>query len=439
LARERTPVSFWSSVSLGIGAMIGAGIFALLGEAGAIAGAATWLSFVLGGIVALASGYSMGKLGARYPSAGGVVEFLTQAWGPGTMSGAMSIALYLAALVALSLISKAFGSYAAQLFFRSTDALTRDLFTVGVIAAFCAVNLRGAREVALWERVTVAVKYVVLVAFGGVGLCFAHRAWLAPALYPPPSRVVFSVAITFFAYEGFRVIANAAEDMAAPRRELPRAFAASILLVMLLYVLVALAVFGSLPVERVIAAKDYALAEAARPVFGELGYVVVAMTALVSTASAINASLYAVTNVTYQLAKQGELPAAFGAPIAHSREGLVISSLLIVAFALFFNLSQIAALGSLSILVVHLFVHLGHLRLLPETGARGWLVVAAVALTGGAIATSIYFELATSPWIVGLLALLFPLALGMERILRHFGAKRIVARIDGQGAAARGR
>jgi amino acid transporter len=76
LHKSGKPVSFWSAVAMGIGAMVGAGIFALLGQAGQIAGSAVWISFLAGGVIALLSGYSMGRLGARFPSAGGLVEYL---------------------------------------------------------------------------------------------------------------------------------------------------------------------------------------------------------------------------------------------------------------------------------------------------------------------------------------------------------------------------
>ncbi len=109
------PVSFASAVSLGVGTMIGAGIFALLGEAGAIAGSAVWISFLIGGGIALLSGYSLGKFGARYPSAGGIVEYLIRGYGDNVFAGAMSVMMYIAALVSVSLVAKAFGSYASAL------------------------------------------------------------------------------------------------------------------------------------------------------------------------------------------------------------------------------------------------------------------------------------------------------------------------------------
>ena len=107
------PMTFWAAVSLGVGAMIGAGIFALLGEAGTIGRSATYVSFIMGGSIALLSGYSLGKLGARYPSAGGIVEYLVQCYGTGLFAGAMSITLYIAALISMALIAKTFGNYFA--------------------------------------------------------------------------------------------------------------------------------------------------------------------------------------------------------------------------------------------------------------------------------------------------------------------------------------
>ena len=124
------PVTFWSAVAMGIGAMVGAGIFALLGQAGAIAASAVYLSFLAGGVIALLSGYSLGRLGARYPSSGGLVEYLVQAYGEGVFSGAMSVMMYMAAVISTALVAKTFGIYAASLFGGDTSALLVDVFAV---------------------------------------------------------------------------------------------------------------------------------------------------------------------------------------------------------------------------------------------------------------------------------------------------------------------
>ncbi|HEY6628274.1 MAG TPA: amino acid permease, partial [Acidimicrobiia bacterium] len=109
-------MSVRGAASLGIGAMVGAGIFALLGEAGAVAGNATWLSFLLGGLVATLLGYVVAKLGARYPSKGGLVTFLMEGYGPGHLAGVFSWLLYFAAIIITAMVAVSFGSYAVALF-----------------------------------------------------------------------------------------------------------------------------------------------------------------------------------------------------------------------------------------------------------------------------------------------------------------------------------
>ena len=379
---SKKPIGLWSAVAMGIGAMVGAGIFALLGEASNISGSAVYISFIVGGVIALFSGYSLGKLGARYPSSGGIIEYLSQAFGSGTFTGSMGVMMYFSAIVSMSLIAKAFGNYAITFFpIHIEQHLWRHVFSVGIVILFILINLRGAKDVAIWERITVGIKFLVLAVLSIAGIVVLKPELLSTSHYPPVNDIFFSLAITFFAYEGFRVITNVAEDMPNPSKTLPRAMAGAILLVMLLYVAIAFAVFGNLSVDEVIAAKDFALAQAALPIFGQAGFTIVAITALVSTASAINANLYAVTNVTYQLAKDGELPTEFGRPIAHSREGLVISGIFIIVSLLLFDLSEIAAIGSISVLFIHAVTHIGHLKLITETGASRILVIIAALLS----------------------------------------------------------
>lgn len=423
------PVTFWPAVAMGIGAMVGAGIFALLGQAGAIASSATYLSFLASGTIALLSGYSLGRLGARFPSSGGLVEYLIRSYGVGIFSGAMSVMMYLAAVVSTALVAKTFGIYAASFFAQNTPRALVDTLAAAVMLAFMFVNLNGARSAAWVELLVVALKVSVLVVFAAVGLFYIRPSLLSPAEYPPATAVFYSLAITFFAYEGFRVITNAAEDMPNPGKTLPRAIMTAVVIVMVLYVAVALAVFGNLPTDEVVAAKDYALAEAARPVFGDTGFRIVAVAALFSTASAINAALYAITNVTYQLAKEGELPAAFGRPIGHSREGLVISSALIMALAVFFDLSEIAAIGSVSILIVHFIVHAGHLRLRRETGASLSMIVLAVATNFAAIALSVAYLVRKAPDVLVFIGGFFAVSALIEIFLRRVTGRTISARI----------
>ena len=423
------PMNVTAAAALGIGSMVGAGIFALLGEAGSIAGSAVYLSFIIAGVVALLSGYSMAKLGARYPSAGGIVEYLAQGFGVGLFSGALSILLYLSALIALALVAKTFGSYAVALLPVERSTLWVNGMGDFIIIAFALINLEGAKSVALSEKIIVGLKLLVLAAFSVAGLIYARPELLSPAQYPESKMILFSLSITFFAFEGFRVITNAAEDMPQPEKTLPRAMFLSVGIVMVLYVAVALAVFGNLGIQEVITAKDYALAEAAKPVFGAAGFTIVAIAALISTASSINANLYAVTNVTYQLAKEGELPAAFGEPIAHSREGLLISAGLIIVLTSLLDLSEVASVGSITILMVHLVVHLGHLKLRHETGASLILILLAILTIVLTIGFALVFAIKDSPYIIWLVAVTLFIAFISEFLIFKLTRRRVQPRV----------
>jgi amino acid transporter len=147
---------------------------------------------------------------------------------------------------------------------------------------------------------------------------------------------------------------------------------------------------------------DYALAEAARPVFGVADFSIVAIAALVSTASSIKANLYAVANVTCQLAKEGKLPTAFGQPMGRPREDLLISAGLIILLGYTLDLSEIAAVGSLTILIVHLMLHFGHLLLLRETAASPTLGVMAIVFVLVALVFSSLHALQASPHVLWL-------------------------------------
>ena len=422
------PIGFWSAVSMGVGAMVGAGIFALLGEASAIAGSAVYISFIIAGIIALFSGYSLGHLGARYPSAGGIVEYLSQAYGIGFFTGTVSIMLYFSAIVSISLIAKAFGNYAITFLPSGFSPLWQHAFTTGIIIFFVLINLRGAKDVAFWEKLTVAIKFIVLSGLSIAGLFYIKPSLLSPDYYPATSNIFYSLAITFFAFEGFRVITNTAEDMPNPQKTLPRAMMTSILLVMALYVAISFAVFGNLSTENIIAAKDFALAESALPIFGQVGFTIVAITALIATASAINANLYAVTNVTYQLAKEGELPSAFGKPIAHSREGLIISGILIIILSLLFDLSEIAAIGSISILFVHSVTHVGHMKIISKTGASIIMVAIAALLSIVAMLLALFYVSKESDQVIIILAGFVIVAAITETTLQKIYHREILPR-----------
>ncbi|MGB0453289.1 MAG: APC family permease [Bacteriovoracaceae bacterium] len=423
---SKKQLGLFDAVFLGIGAMIGAGIFALLGQAGAIAHSAVFISFILGGFIALLSGYSLSKLGVRFPSAGGIIEYLVQSYGVGFFSGGMSIALYIAALIALSLIAKAFGSY-ASVFFPELSYL-KELLAVSIIIIFTLINLSGASKVTKIENIIVVSKVLILVVLASAGLFYLNTDMISPSTYPSTFNIASSIGVTFFAYEGFRVITNTAEDLKDVEKNLPLAMFIAIAIVMLLYIVLSISVFGNLPLNEVIQSKDYALAEVAKPIFGSLGFKIMVLTALISTSSAINANLFAVTNVTYQMAKNRELPSVFAKPIAHSKEGLIITSILTIILTMLFDLEQTAIIGSISILFIHACVHFGHLKIIKETKAIRSLVILALLGTVSAIGLISWYQLKKSPLVFFYLIIFIALSFLTEFIIKKITDKSIQPR-----------
>ena len=417
----------WSAVFLGIGSMVGAGIFVLLGEAGAIAGNLVWISFIFGGIIALLSGYSLAKLATAYPSRGGIVEYLVQCYGEGVFSGSVSVLFYLSAMVAIAMVAKTFGTYASMVMVGADTGMWANIYTIAILLFFMLINLAGSSLIAKSENIIVMIKLSIIVVFTIVVFFYIKPELLALKNAPPVMNVFSSVALTFFAYEGFRVITNTAEDMDNPGQTMLKAMFIAIGFVMVLYVAVAIAVFGNLSLPEIIKAQDYALAEAARPVFGQIGFTVMAVAALISTASSINANFYAVTNVTYQMAKDGELPEVYERNVWHSSEGLIISTIMIIVFVLFFKLDEIAAIGSISILFIHALVHIGHLLKIDETKASRTLIVFAILTIAVAIVLALQYTSKHIPNVGYFIAAGFVLALVIEIGFRLI-TKRVISK-----------
>ncbi len=425
--RKRT-IGLWSAIAIGIGGMVGAGIFSILGVATQISGNAVYLSFIIAGLIALISTYSYAKLGAVFPSAGGPVEFLIKGFGGGVMSGGINILLWIGYVFALSLYAKAFGSYAATFLPAQAAGIWVNIFATAIVLVFTGVSFLGPGAVGKSETMIVATKVIILVAFAAIGVFFIKSPLLSISHWPNAPSIIFGAAIVFLGYEGFGLITNAAGDMENPSVTLPRALYLSVAMVILIYVAVSLAVVGNLPIPAIVKAKDYALAQAAEPFLGLIGFKIIAIAALFSTASAINATLYGGANVSYIVAKEGQLPAVFDRKVwRQGREGLIITSGLVLISANLLNLDGIAMLGSASFLIIYGVVNIGHLRLYRQTGASRSLILAAVIGCVFALGALVYYLIRKTPVTLILLAGIVSLSFATEWIYRQYTSRKLRA------------
>ena len=418
-----------AAVSIGIGGMVGAGIFSILGVVAHAAGNAMWLAFAVGGVVALLSTYSYAKLGATFPSAGGAVHFLVKSFGDGVLAGGLNLFMWAGYIISLALYATAFGGYAATFVTTTPSPLLLKFLAVVPVVVLTLVNAFGATFMGRWETFIVAVKVAILVLFAAVGLCFIRPGYLSPELWPETKSILFGAGVLFIGYEGFGLVTNAAADMRDPRKLLPRALYTSVILVIALYLAVALTVTGNLSDYEIEQSKDYALAEAAKPFLGQFGFRLIAIAALFSTASAINATLFGSANVCYMIARDGELPAGLSrGEWKDATGGLLLTAALVVVVMLIFDLSGIAMMGSAAFLLIYAAVNAGHLKVRDQTGASAIVVWLSLLTCLAMFVILFVYTYQEQPRAIAALILIAAASFAVEWAYRRWTGRRITER-----------
>ena len=418
------------AVFLGVGAMVGAGIFALLGEAGAVAGSAVWVSFLIAGLISSLLGYAVVKLGVRYPSAGGILTYLIEGFGNGRLVGIASwLGYFSAILLVCAMVAVSFGDYAASLCFGSdaADAWT-NVFGSGVVVAMAALNVVGVRRVDRVQSWIVIALLAVFAVFIIATLTQLDPHLLAPSGYPSLRAILSSVALTFFAYLGFSVISFAAGDLPEPERNLPRAMYVALGGTTALYVAISVGVFGTLTVAEVRQYGATAVAEAARPALGDAGFTAVTIAALLATSSSVNALLYASKGFTGTLARVGQFPPQFGERSRLGAHGnLIITTGLILIFVNLFDLSSIASVGSAVSLSVFVLVGLAGYRLRREIHANTGLLAAAVVASALVLLFFAIDTLRNDPGTFVAIVVMLGLAVALDTVWKRSRAHRQVS------------
>jgi amino acid transporter len=404
---------------IGVGSMVGAGIFALLGAAGAVAGAAVWLSFLIAGAIAGLQGYSFAKFGATYPSGGGILTYVARGFGEGHIAGITAWLFYGAGAIVTAMVAASFGGYASAVF-ANDDVFWSKVFSVLLILVMTVLNAIGSTTVARVQTVIVYVVLAILTVFAVVTIANWNPALLAPSGYPGVREIIASVALTFFAFLGFGVITFTAKDLPDPHRQLPRAIYLALAIATTIYVAVSLGVFGTLTADEVVAYGTTALAEAAKPTLGEAGYVLMVITALFSTTGAVNAGLYPSVGMTRQLASVGQFPPVFGRSALRAPVGLLVMAGMAALLVTTFNLNAIASIGSAVALLVFSTVTLAHVRVRRETGANLFVLIVALVATLGTFVvfctTTLVNEPATAIALLAIIALAVTIDLVWQRM-----------------------
>ncbi len=367
-----------------------------------------WLSFLIAGVIAGLQGYSFAKLGAKYPTGGGLITYLSRGFGEGHIAGIGAWLFFTAGSIVVAMIAASFGGYASSVVAQG-DVFWAKALGVLLIVVMTTLNAIGSTAVARVQSVLVTIVLGILIVFAAVTIANLDPALLAPSGYPRFQDIIASVALTFFAFLGFGVITFTAKDLPNPSRQLPRAIYLALAIATTVYVAVSLGVFGTLTADQVVEYGTTAIAEAAKPTLGQAGYVLMVITALLSTTGAVNAGLYPSIGMTRHLASIGQFPPVFDRSLGRFPVGLLVMAGFASILVAGFDLTAIASIGSAVALLVFSTVSVGHFRLYRETGANIIVLVIGLIATLGTLIvfclTTLVNEPATAIALVVIVAL----------------------------------
>lgn len=422
------------AVAMGTGVMIGAGIFALTGQVAEFSGTLFPLAFLLAAVISGFSAYTYVKMSNAYPSAGGIAMFLRKAYGTGVMTGGGALLMASSMVVNESLVARTFGVYTLQLFDVGDDHVLVPVLAVSLVVFAFLVNVAGNRLVGAFSMITALLKIGGIVAFAAAALWASGLSWRpaggASAADASVSGFLAGVALAILAYKGFTTITNSGSEIENPHRNVGRAIVISLLVCLVVYLLVALAVGSSLSLEEIVAARDYSLAEAARPALGEYGLWFTIAIAIVATASGLIASVFAVSRMLAMLTEMEIIPHRhFAMPGNVQQHTLVYTVVLAAALAAFFDLGRIASIGAIFYLVMDIAVHWGVLRsLTAEVGARPAILIGAIVLDAAVLAAFVLIKASADPLV---------LVVSLAGIVLIFGFETLFLRRRRSAAALR--
>lgn len=378
-------LTLWGAVAMGTGVMIGAGIFALTGQVAELAREWFPLAFLVAGVIAGFSAYSYVKLSNAWPSAGGIAMFLEKAYGKTALTGAFALLMALSMVINESLVARTFGAYTLQLFDVEQGSWLVPTLGVGLLAFAFVVNILSNRFIQSLSFFMAFIKIFGLAVLAGGGLWAAGFEFQSVSVAPSQTNAsgfLGAVALGILAYKGFTTITKSGGEIVDPNKNVGRAIVVSIGICAVLYLLVALAVGGNLSIDQIVAARDYSLAQAARPAFGDAGLWITVGFAIVATASGVIASVFAVSRMLAMLTDMKLVPHShFGMPGSIQKHTLVYTIVLAMLLTIFFDLSRIASLGAIFYLVMDIAIHWGVLRhLRKQIKAHAAILITAIVL-----------------------------------------------------------
>jgi amino acid transporter/nucleotide-binding universal stress UspA family protein len=392
---QETEVTFARDLGLldatmiGIGAMIGAGIFVLTGMAAGEAGPAALLAFTLNGLVTLLTALTYAELASVYPKSGGGYAFIAKAF-PGPAGFASGWMLWFCYIIACALYALGFGSYFWEFIQRFFPPLSNLIFNLAghkapalmmtalVSIIFILVNMRGTAVTGNVENIITTAKIIILCIFVAYGLKRIFQipteaaASFTPFLPNGAGGVVIAMGLTFIAFEGYDLIATVAEEIKAPEKTIPRATLISLSVTVFIYLTVLLVCIGAIQPgsgkswQFLGRYQETAIAKAAENFMPFFGVALIIFGGLLSTVSALNATILASSRVAFSMSRDKMLPVSLSAIHAKRRTphvAIAVTGVIVLVMALLFPIQIIGSAASVMFLLTFTLVNLSLIAL----------------------------------------------------------------------------
>jgi len=346
-------LTLFTATLYGVGIILGAGIYVLIGEAAGIAGNAMWLSFVVGAVIATFTGLSYAELAGMFPKDAAEYVYTKKAFGKKYLSFIVQWIMIFTLIVAASTVALGFGGYFSFVF-----GTPQIMAAMGLLVLVSIINYIGIKESTRFTIFSTIIEIGGLVFVTIIGLFFIGNVQVDFFYSPGGFRsVLFATALVFFAYIGFEEVVNLSEETKKARKVIPKALVLSLIISTVLYILVAISSISILGAEALSqsAAPLTAVVTAAIPQGGLLMSVI----ALFATANTVLALMVVVSRMVYGLARNSTLPAIFGR--VGKRRTPYASVIAVMIFAMMFlflgGIKRIALITDIGIFVVYVFVN----------------------------------------------------------------------------------
>lgn len=379
---QKFQMNIFSVTALGVGAMVGAGIFALLGQVIIQATSLTYISFLISGLAAMFCGYSYAKLASFIPSSGGITSYYKAAFTSKYLSGGLSLIYLFTLTISIAMLAKSFAIYTLGIFeILNPDNLKINFIALLLIGALTILNLQNSGKVGKTELLLVGIKLIILLAliigvFANINLEYHND-------FSPPPALSFmgSIGITFFAYAGFGIMVNAAKDVANPSTTISRSIFLAISLVIVLYISLAFVVLNFISQQEITQSADTAVAIVAGKIWGHWGNYALSFAALIAFISGINAMFFSSYKIITALVTQGVLPQFFNYKISKNGTiGALLCSGIILISIIYFNFKSVINLSSGAFLLSYLAVLCVNWKLRKETSSSPLAILFGIIL-----------------------------------------------------------